>query len=502
MDEVENIDRPPQKRRVTPLPERSGTAADVQTMTVAADETVVSADLPDRASARSVMWLSFPAIIESLLQAVIALTDTWIAGHISTDPKVVSSASAAIGMMTYLQWFSGLMTAALGVGATAIVARAIGAKRPRVANRTAGTCLSAAFIVGLIVAAGLFLFAQQVADFCELHGLASTYAVQYLHIMTITIALGVTSGIGLATLRGAGNTVAPMVVTGLVAVTNLLTASTFTFGLFGMPAWGIRGNAFGTMLAFFVGGVATLSLLLSRRTRLKIELRHFKIVPHVLGRVLKIGLPSWAEGVLLWTGQFLVVKFAMNAHDDQGVILAAHNAVLRVESLAFLPGFGFGIAASSLVGRYLGARRVDEAVRAAHIAKRLAVITMTLAAIPMVFAPRYMLSLLVTAPAVLTVGTIPMLIAGLAQPGFAYAICMSGGLKGAGETVWPMLSTVIGTFLIRIPILFVALEIFKRQGHPEYALIAVWIGIFVDLNFRALVTSIIFHRGKWKKIKV
>ncbi len=485
------------------VPDPSGTAVDAQMLNLSAQaETRMPLGLPPVATARSVLMLSLPAIGESLLQAVISLTDTWIAGHISDNPDTVASASAAIGMMTYLQWFSGLMTSALGVGATAIVARAVGARRPRVANRTAGTCVAAAFIVGLIVAAGLFIFAPQVSYACGLRDLAAEYATQYMHIMTITIALGVTSGIGLAALRGAGNTVAPMVITGVVALTNLVTASTFTFGHFGMPAWGIRGNAFGTMLAFLVGGVATLTLLLSRKTRLKIELRHFRIVPHVLSRVLKIGLPSWAEGVLLWTGQFLVVIFAINAHNDHGVTLAAHNAVLRVESLAFLPGFGFGIAASSLVGRYLGALQIDQAVRAAHIAKRFALITMTVAAVPMVVFPRFMLSLLVPAPAVLDTGAIPMVIAGLAQPGFAYAICMSGGLKGAGETVWPMLSTVIGTFLIRIPVLFAVLWYFQSIGKPHLALTAVWVGIFLDLNFRAVVMSVVFHRGKWKKIKV
>ena len=465
-------------------------------------ETVVHRALGP-ASVRVVLTLALPTIVEQVLQAVVGLTDTILAGHLPGDAGVVAAASAAVGTITYLQWFAGLMTSAFGVGATAIVARSIGGRRYRRANRVAGSALTGAFAVGVCVALVLYLFAREVMWLSGLRGLAVDMGAQFLRIMAITISLQTAAQIGLASLRGAGDTLRPMLVTAGVVVLNLITSLTLTYGWAGFPAMGIRGIALGTMLAYLAGGIATVALLMSGKTRLRLRLRHLKPSFPVLQRVLRIGLPSWLEGMLLWLGQFLIVAFVINTTDTAiglpGVTMAAHNAVLRIESIAFLPGFGFGIAASALVGQYLGAGRPDEARHAARLANRLALATMTALAIPMVLFPGTMLGWLVDSPPVVRTGYWPLVLAGLAQPGFAVAIIMGAGLKGAGETVRPMLSTITGTFLVRVPILLALLWIFTRMGHRDWGLIAVWVGIFVDLNYRAVFNSIVFLKGDWQR---
>jgi putative MATE family efflux protein len=459
------------------------------------------------AATYAAVWaLAYPTIIEQVLQAIIGLTDTIIAGHMPGSANTIAAASAAVGVMTYLQWFAGLMTSAFSVGATAIVARSIGARRPRVANRVAGTALAAAFLVGLVVAIALFAFAPQVVALCGLRDQAALFGQQYLRIMAVTISLQTAGQIGMACLRGAGDTVRPMLITATVTVVNAISSSAFCFGWLGAPAWGIRGNAFGTMLAFLVGGTATLLVLVSGSSKLRLGWRHLRVVPHVLVRILRIGLPSWFEGLLLWTGQFLIVVLVINRNDIaigvNGVTMAAHTAVLRIESIAFLPGFGFGIAASALVGQYLGSHLPEQARRAAHMANRLAFLTMTLAAIPMVLIPSPMLSLLVDSAPVVQTGRWPMVLAGLAQPGFAIAIVFGSALKGAGETVWPMFATITGMFLVRVPILLLGVLLFRRLGHPQWGLVAVWIGILIDLAYRAFFNGVVFWLGHWQRKRV
>lgn len=444
-----------------------------------------------------------PAIGEQVLNAIIGLTDTVIAGHIPGTANTIASATAAVGLMTYLQWFAGLMTAALGVGATAIVARAIGANRPRVANRVAGTCVSAAFAVGVVTAMVMFLFAHQVIAICGLTGQAAAFAQQYLRIMLITISLQTASQIGMAAIRGAGDTVNPMRIMFMVMLINGVASTAFTYGWLGAPAWGLPGDAFGTLLAYLTGGVCTSIILFSRGHKLHLQMRHLRIVPHVLQRVLKIGMPSWFEGVLLWGGQFLIVVLVINTRSDpHGYTLAAHVSVLRIESISFLPGFGFGLAASTLVGQYLGAKKPAEARRAGHIAAWLALITMTLLALPMVIAPQFMLDLIVHSPPVIQVGFWPMVLAGLAQPGFALAIVFSGALKGAGETVLPMISTITGVLLVRLGVLALMLLVIWPHHTLAKNLTAVWIAVAVDLNYRALFNYLAYRHSRWQRIRV
>jgi Na+-driven multidrug efflux pump len=230
---------------------------------------------------------------------------------------------------------------------------------------------------------------------------------------------------------------------------------------------------------------------------------------------MRISFPSWAEGILLWGGQYLIVFF-VNAMNDKalaklynqdlekisGLTMSVHSNVLRVEMFAFLPGFGIGMATAALVGQSLGAKRPDLARRATMLSTRLALIAMTVLALPMVFIPNIMMRLMVNNSHAAEIGYWPMILAGLAQPGFAIAIIMASALKGAGDTFSVMVSTLLGMFAVRIPIVFGIIWLFNSMGHPTWGLTAVWITIFIDLNFRAVYNTILFKRGKWATQKV
>jgi putative MATE family efflux protein len=460
-------------------------------------------------SIKLIMALALPALVEQVMSAAIGFTDTIVAGHTvppghmgSADDARAASA-AAVGAMNYLQWFAGLMTATLGVGATAIVARSIGARRPRVANRVAGTASTAAFGIGILVAVLLYVLAHPLAWVFSLHGDAEVYAVQYVRIMCWTVCFQTAGQIGMACLRGAGDTWRPMIVTGAIMVINGVASPALSFGWFGLPAMGVQGNALGTLMAFAAAGIVTFAFLFYGDAGLKLRLSHLKIVPHLLMRISRIGVPSFAEGMMLWGGQLAVVMLVMGRvdkalpHAVSGTTMAAHNSTLRIESLAFLPGYGFAIACSALVGQYLGAGKPQEAERAGVLCTRLAVMTMTLAAIPMVAVSHLLLGFMVDSREVVELGWVPLIIAGLAQPGFALAIVKSAALKGAGETVQPLWATIIGMGG-RVVAVLAIMQVLGAMGHDEWGLIAVWVCIFLDLLYRGIAMEVVFRRGRWK----
>ena len=216
-------------------------------------------------SVASIMALALPTLVEQMMSAGIGFTDTIVAGHTGADERARAAAVGAVGAMTYLQWFSGLMTGALGIGAMAIVARSIGAGRPRMANRVAGTVCAASFLVGIGVAILFYVAAPLLVWMFSLHDQAAEMGMAYLRIMCWTICFQTAGMIGMACLRGAGDTFRPMLVTGAITVVNGFASWALTFGKLGLPAWGIRGNATGTLLAFIVQGVLTFGFLLSGR---------------------------------------------------------------------------------------------------------------------------------------------------------------------------------------------------------------------------------------------
>lgn len=458
------------------------------------------------ASVGVLLSLALPTLVEQFLSAGIGFTDTVVAGHTGKTAEYHAASAAAVGAMTYLQWFAGLMTAAFNAGAMAVIARSIGANRPRLANRVAGTVCSGALVVGVVIAVVFFSLAPFLVAFLfRLDGLAATLGTEYLRIMSFTICMQTLGQVGMACLRGAGDTLRPMLVTTAIFFVNGVASPALTFGWFGLPEMGIEGNAIGTLCAFAVAGLTTLYFLLNSRSGLHLRRRHFRIRPHLLRRVFRIGIPSWAEGCILWGGQMFIVNLVTAPTDAafgvSGTTIAAHTATLRIESLAFLPGFGFGIACSALVGQYLGAKKPGEALHATKLANRMTVLTMGLTALPMIFFPKVMLGWLVDSPRVILAGTAPLILAGLAQPGFAVSIVMSSCLKGAGDTVSPMLCSLTGIAL-RTAVVFPLMWVFDRMGDVGWGLVAVWAAIVLDLNYRAVFCTWVVGRGRWKEKRV
>ena len=119
----------------------------------------------------------------------------------------------------------------------------------------------------------------------------------------------------------------------------------------------------------------------------------------------------------------------------------------------------------------------------------------------MIFFPRQLLWLLVDSKDVVELGVVPLILAGLAQPAFAVAIVKSMALKGAGETVAPMWTTISG-MAGRVVFILSAMAVAKNMGHADWGLIIVWAGIFGDLAYRGAVMEFVFRRGKWKYKKV
>jgi len=461
------------------------------------------ADLP--VNYRTILAMALPTLIEQMVTFGVRATDIAVAGRTGVDDAARAASAAAVGAMTYLQWFAAMTSAAIGVGATAIVARSIGAKRPRLANRVAGTACSAAFLVSSCVAALFFLFPGVATGFLHLHGEVEVLARQYLQIMLFTICFQSLSLIGNACLRGAGDTLRPMISTITASAITIVAVPALSFGWFGLPALGIQGNALGTLMAFFASALMTIFFLRSGSAGLKLRRSHFKVIPHMLTRILRIGLPSGVENSLIWIGQVFIVRMATMSTDKalgtNGTTFAAHHATITIESLAFLPGFGLGIACAALVGQYLGAKKPEEAAQAVKLCQRLALISMTVIAATYVFFPAYMLGLMVQSDAVIALGTVPLILAGLAQPGFAVQIIKSAALRGAGDTVSPMI-VVLSGICLRVIFVYSLLTVLGRYDLAHYGLTAVWVAIFLDLNYRGFCNHMVYRRGKWKTQEV
>src|SRR4029079_4109340 len=261
---------------------------------------------------------------------------------------------------------------------------------------------------------------------------------QYLQVTMATVVVLVALFISSGVLRGAGDSHTPRRVTALANLVNVVLAYGLIDGLFGLPALGPVGSAWATFLA---RGLA-LALLLVALWRGKggVTIRGGSWRPDfgVARQVLGIGIPAALEQMLA-TAAFLALALVVARLGTD--VLAAQRITFNALSLSFLPGIGFGIAATTLVGQILGARRIAEGAAAARVATRWAVIWMSaIAALLIIFAPQ-VFALFTNDAAVTAEGVPGLRVLALTQPFWAVLFVQAGALRGTGNTRFPLLVT-------------------------------------------------------------
>ncbi len=194
-------------------------------------------------------------------------------------------------------------------------------------------------------------------------------------------------------------------------------------------------------------------------------------------------------GFLIYT--FLVVGYGTTA-------LAAHQVGLRVESLAFMPGFGFALAATALTGQNLGAKDPAGADRSARESTRLSLYVMGGIGAVLFIGAEAISWVFIQDPDVIELAAIWIRIHGLAIPGIAVFFTLAGGLRGAGDTRWPMMASIIGIYAVRLP----TAVLLGNSGWLEVAVMGVWFGLFADYYVRAAIVGGRFRTGRWKAIEV
>jgi len=452
---------------------------------------------------RPLLRLALPVLAEQFLVMLVGFSDTVLAGHYLEQTHL-----AAITLMAYLLWLAYGTFSVVSIGATAMVARFVGAGRFRLARRVTNQAL----VVGAVVAATGMVLGIPLADDAvramQLRGEAAVLAARFIHIILAVLPMVMVQAVGIACLRGAGDMVSGLIVMATVNVVNLAVSWILVLGLGPFPALGWEGLALGTASGYLVGGVLVLTMLVRGRSGLGLHLRWLRPDGHLIRRLLRIGVPGGIDtlsliGCQLW---FLAV---INQLGD--LATAAHGVAIRVESLAYLPGLAFQLAATTLAGQYLGARDFQRASRSVLTACLVGGGMMVAAAV-VFYAQAYPLAqlLLGSHQAAVARQAAPLLrTIALAMPALALTMILTGALRGAGDTRWPLVFTLVGFLGVRIPAAYwLAFPSIHLPGTSwlvagwGLGVVGAWYAMVTDLAVRAALVLYRFWHGGWKRVEV
>ena len=430
-----------------------------------------------------VISLAVPAALKSLVDILQSLIDMLMVGMISYY------ALAAVGVsMQFMMVINVVMTLYV-VGGNALLSRFIGANRKKRASSL--LYLLGIFAIGLSILVSIAgYFGSEY--FYTLLGVESEVVKlgsDYFKIISLGIVVIFLDALLFNALSASGDTKSSLYIKLVSALINAFLNYVLIFGHFGFEAMGIEGAAIATIIAYGFNVLVYFWVLNKPKSKINI-LPIIRI--HDLKRALSIGLGAALDrGISSISFIFFIVIIAWYGSAQ----LAGYQVGLRIEGIAFMPGFGFAIAAMALVGQNLGAKNKDKAYKMGIVSGRIAYMFMGTIGLFMILFPEYIISLFTDDADTILVASQYLILVGLAQIPLAIMFVYSSALRGAGATKTTLKINVLSLWLFRIIPSYIAYKL-------GYGIIV----IFIIMNIETLVKGIIYHyiyqKKEWLNIKI
>jgi putative MATE family efflux protein len=443
-------------------------------------------DYTDGPIGHAIFLLAVPMVLETVLESVFAVVDVFFVSRLGAD------AVATVGLTESMMVLIYTLAMGLGIGATATVARRIGEKDQEGASHAAAQ----AVILGLIVAAVLGV-SGALAGPTLLRVMGASPGVIANSNFTRVMLGGNINVVMLflvnAIFRGAGDAVIAMRVLWLANAINIVLGPMLIFGVGPFPELGVVGAAVATNIGRGTGALYAISRLIRRGSRVRVVRRHFRLDPALMWQMIRLSASGTFQilvGGASWVGLVRVISSFGSA------ALAGYTIGMRVVMFALLPSWGLSNAAATMVGQALGARKPDRAERAVWIAGRYNLWFLGGVGVIFVSLAGPIVSLFTSDPAVSSYAVASLRIVALGFPFYAYGMVLTSAFNGAGDTWTPTWINLLVFWLFEIPIAYI-LAVSLQTG-PRGAFIA----ITLAYSTLALVSALLFRKGRWKTKRV
>lgn len=438
--------------------------------------------------------LSIPAIMAQISSIVMQYIDASMVGSLGAND------SASIGLVSSSTWLFGGLCSAASIGFTVQVAQRIGAGEDEEArNIVKQGLLSVLAFSGMLMLIGTLISAYLPVWLGGDSGIragASQYFFVYAAFLPV-MQLNHTAG---GMIQCSGNMKLPSILHVLMCFLDVLFNMLLIFPSRDITFWGnsfkmygaglgVMGAALGTAFAEVVILTVMLCYLLFGSPMLRIR-KGEKLCfnPEELGRAVKISIPVGFEQVVMCGAQIMSTKIVAPLGT---VAIAANSFSVTAESLCYMPGYGIGSAATTLIGQSIGAGRKDLTKRFGWLTTGLGMLIMTGSGILLyIFAP-FMIGLLSPDPEIRELGAAVLRIEAFAEPMYAASIVATGVFRGAGDTFIPSCINLFSMWCVRIPLGAILA--------PRFGLHGVWFAMCVELCVRGVLFLIRLSGKKWQK---
>lgn len=439
---------------------------------------------------KDVLSLALPAVGEMTLYMMIWVLDTMMVGKYGGKVAVSAVGLSSEILYTFINIF---ISVGIAIGITSLVARKYGAKKYDSAEEYASIGIFIGTIISLFISIMMFIFSKNILTIAQAKDDVINLGVTYMRIISFGLFFNMLTSMLNGILRGYGNTKIPLLTSFLINVVNLSLDWVLIFGRFGFPELGVKGAAIATSIAQIVGFIFAAVYTL-KKSKIKIRPKYIKALNNnKLSSLLKLSIPSsMQEGAFSLSrllSTFIIMHIGATA-------FAANQITTTIESVSFMPGWGFGVAATTLVGHKVGEKNYAKAKEYAFACTFLGALFMALCALLFLLCPEFLIKLFIdtTEKEVINLGALCLMVASAEQIPMAISLILGGALKGSGNTQTPFKVSLISSWFIRIPLMFYFVYILK------VSIVYVWWITTVQWIFEGVTMFILFKR-KFKHAK-
>lgn len=427
-----------------------------------------------------IVGLSVPSMLAQISTVMMFFIDASMVGHLGAE------ASASIGLVESTTWLIGSLLSAAATGFSVQVAHFIGANdfvKAREVFRHSLICgLAFSLLVTLIGVAVHVHLPFWLGGGADIAANSSLYFLIYSLVLPFVFLYHISEMM----LKSAGNMHTPSVMAVLICICDVVFNYLFIYIL----GLGVVGAACGTAAAYVCISLPNLWLAACKNEILNLrqDRVRFHWVKEYVHNACKISVPIAIQNILMSGAQIVSTMIVAPLGN---IAIAAHSFAITAESLCYMPGYGIGDAASTLVGQTHGAGRIDLCKKFAYMTVGLGMAVMAvMGAVMFVFAPE-MIGVLSPVDSIRELGTTCLRIEAFAEPFFAASIVTYSVCVGAGDTKKPAAINLSTMWLVRLTLAYALSKSYGLEG--------VWIAMATELTFRGILFLLRLFRGSWLK---
>ena len=444
-------------------------------------------DMTEGAPWKRIAEFAIPMLLGNLAQQLYNTVDSIVVGKYVGDNALAAVGTSMPILNLLLAVFVGVAT-----GAGIVISQHFGAGERKALSRAIGNCISLAAIASVATMVIGVLVTRPLLTLLDTPPSVFEWCADYLIIFFLGAAgftfYNILSGI----LRGMGDSFSALGFLLIATILNIFLDVWFVAG-FGL---GVPGVALATIIAQAISAVLCFLKLLHMRDVFDMTREHLKMRKEAAWRIVKLGVPSGiTQGIMAVA--MLVVQSLTNSMGE--VVMACSVIIMRVDGFAMMPNMTFGQAMSVYTGQNVGAGRLDRVEKGIKQGGAMAVGISTAITVVLLVFGQYLFDLFTDTPELLDLAMRMMRILAAGYICVAVTQVLGGVMRGSGDTLTPMWITMLTTIVLRIPVAYGLAWLTRSPAWPDGHPRALFISLLVSWSLGALVSWLVFQRGKWRE---